>query len=51
MKKDFPDEERRISWREFLIICGAIYKQVLPGMFLLAGVILVAIALLLYFGG
>lgn len=45
------DDQRRITWREFLLICGQMYRQVLPGMLLLAGVILLLIILLLYIAG
>ncbi|HBK86597.1 MAG TPA: hypothetical protein DDZ53_11260 [Firmicutes bacterium] len=43
---DLEDEQRRITWREFLLLCGAMYRQVLPGMLLLAGAIVLAIMLL-----
>lgn len=45
------DDQRSITWREFLIICGQMYRQVLPGMLLLAGVILLLITMLLYISG
>lgn len=45
------DDQRSITWREFLLICGQMYRQVLPGMLLLAGVILLLIILLLYISG
>lgn len=45
------DEQRRITWREFLLLCGTMYRQVLPGMLLLAGAIVLAIVLLLKMAG
>lgn len=45
------DDQRRISWREFLLICGAMYRQVLPSMLLLAGVLVLAIIVLLILAG
>jgi hypothetical protein len=40
------DDQRRITWREFLLICGAMYRQVLPGTLVLAGAMLLLIILL-----
>lgn len=44
-------DQQRITWREFLLLCGTMYRQVLPGMLLLVGVILLLIIFLLRFTG
>jgi hypothetical protein len=41
------DDQQRITWREFLLLCGAMYRQILPGVLLLSGAIILAIMVLL----
>jgi hypothetical protein len=41
------DDYRRITWREFIQLCLAMYRQVMPGVLVLSG-LLVAVMLLLY---
>lgn len=40
------DDRRRITWRGFLLICGTMYLQVLPGTLVLAGVMLLVVIVL-----
>lgn len=45
------DDQRRITWREFLILCGVMYRQILPGVLLLSGAIILVIIVLLFIAG
>lgn len=40
------DDRRRLTWRDFLLICGTMYRQVLPGTLVLAGVMLLVVIVL-----
>ncbi|NLW17579.1 MAG: hypothetical protein GX033_08075 [Firmicutes bacterium] len=45
------DDRRRITWREFLLICATMYRQILPGTLVLAAAMLLLIILLQYMAG
>jgi hypothetical protein len=43
------DADQRINWREFCLLCMAMYREVLPKLALTAGLLLLLLLILLPF--